>query len=142
MTASERFLHKSTFKDIIYDMGIMNFLKDFFGKKDKPSDPTLIDRINTSMQLLIEKSGNLNDSFSEEKQAIRDIAEEASNFVELKDIFSAKLEQDILGQITKASFACDAALSGADSGNVKKCIASLKAVVNQRTFVLERNANA
>ena len=123
-------------------MGIMNFLKDFFGKKDKPSDPTLIDRINTSMQLLIEKSGNLNDSFSEEKQAIRDIAEEASKFVELKDIFSAKLEQDILGQITKASFACDAALSGADSSNVKKCIASLKAVVNQRTFVLERNANA
>lgn len=123
-------------------MGIMNFLKEAFGKKDKPSDPTLIDRINTSMQLLIEKSGNLNDSFSKEKQAIRDIAEEASKFVELKDIFSAKLEQDILGQITKASFACDAALSGADFGNVKKCIASLKAVVNQRTFVLERNANA
>ena len=120
----------------------MNFLKEVFGKKGKPSDPTLIDRINTSMQLLIEKSGNLNDSFSEEKQTIRDIAEEASKFVELKDIFSAKLEQDILGQITKASFACDAALSGADSGNVKKCIASLKAVVNQRTFVLERNANA
>ena len=50
-----------------------------------------------------------------------------------KDIFSAKLEQEILGKITTASSACEASLVGKGDNNLKEAVASLKTVINQRT---------
>ena len=59
-------------------MRITDFMKRLFqksGKKNENSD--LLDRINLSMNLLVQKSQNLNSQFDEEKKQIAELAEEA-----------------------------------------------------------------
>lgn len=115
-------------------MGIAHFVKSIFKKPEeqKKTSDSLLDRINASMELLVQKSRNLNDQFSEEKEEIMRIAEDARSIRESEEIFSAKLEQDILGNITAVSSACDAALSGRSQCAVKESLLQLKAVVAQR----------
>ncbi|MGN0728993.1 hypothetical protein [Treponema sp.] len=114
-------------------MGIANFVKNFFYKsKRKNQKSGLLDRIHISMELLVQKSENLNSQFNEEKKQIEELALEAGKIVSSDEIFSAKLEQDILGNITAVSSACDSALSGGNNSAVKEALASLKTVISQR----------
>ena len=68
----------------------------------------------------------------EEKKQIAELAEEAKKIGGSPEIFSAKLEQDILGNITAVSSACDSVLSGSNESAVKETLASLKTVLAQR----------
>nr|WP_318710518.1 hypothetical protein [uncultured Treponema sp.] len=116
-------------------MALDNIIKSIFSKKEeKPSGPSLVEEINRHMTLLVEKSGNLNETFETEKSEIGAIAREAALIKESKEILAAKLEQDILGRITAVSSACELAIAGkATSETVKKEIVSLKAKMNQRS---------
>lgn len=115
-------------------MGIAGFMKRVFQKSGKKNESSgLLDRINLSMNLLVQKSQNLNSQFSEEKKQIAALAEEAKKIASSDEIFSAKLEQDILGNITVASSACDSVLSGGGGSAIKEALASLKTVIAQRT---------
>lgn len=111
----------------------MHFVKSIFKKSEKEEKASsLLDRINASMELLVQKSRNLNEQFSQEKEEIMRIAEDARRIQESGEIFSAKLEQDILGNITAVSSACEAVLSGRSRSAVKESLAPLKAAVAQR----------
>lgn len=115
-------------------MAVADMIKNIFRKKEeKPAGPSLIEQINRHMVLLVEKSGNLNDTFELEKAEIASIAEEAASIEESKEILAAKLEQDILGRITAVSSACEQAIAGNARENVKKEISSLKAKMSQRS---------
>lgn len=112
----------------------MIFDRLFKKSEEKNNEPSLIDKINLYMDLLLQKSSMLNNDYETEKQLIVDLAEEAKAFKIIdKDIFSAKLEQEILGKITTASSACEASLVGKGDDNLKEAVASLKTVINQRT---------
>ncbi|MBQ0040212.1 MAG: hypothetical protein KBS64_07295 [Treponema sp.] len=115
-------------------MSFADKIKSIFGKEEaKPSRPSLVDQINVHMNLLVQKSGILNDQFAKEKADIAAIAAEASALKESKEILAAKLEQDILGRITAVSSACELAIAGKQPENVKKEISSLKAKMSQRS---------
>ena len=116
-------------------MALANIMKRIFSKKEeKPSGPSLVEQINRHMSLLVDKSGNLNDSFESEKAEIAVIAKEAASIEESKEILAAKLEQDILGRVTAVSSACELAIAGkATCETVKKEIVSLKAKMGQRS---------
>lgn len=112
----------------------MIFDKIFKKSEEKNSEPSLIDKINSYMDLLLQKSSMLNSDYDAEKQLIVELVEETKAFKIIdKDIFSAKLEQDILGKITTASSACESSLVGKDHDTLKAAIAALKTVINQRT---------
>ena len=113
-------------------MGIANLFKGFFKKGKMEGGSVLLERINFSMDLLVQKSRNLNSQFEDEKQQIADIANTARTIRESSVIFSAKLEQDILGKITAVSSVCDAVLAGRPNKTMKQSIESLKAAVSQR----------
>lgn len=116
-------------------ISLKNFFNGIFGKEKKEEKksafPSLVEQIRIQMNLLVEKSGNLNDQFAEEKRDIVLLAGEASFMEQSQEILAAKLEQDILGRITAVSSACDFALSDKEN-TVKKEIASLKAKMSQR----------
>ena len=114
-------------------MKITDFMKRVFQKSGKKKENSgLLDRINLSMNLLVQKSQNLNSQFDEEKNQISELAEEAKKLASSNEIFSAKLEQDILGNITAVSSACDSVLSGSNESAIKETLASLKTVLAQR----------
>lgn len=115
-------------------MAINTILKRIFNKKEeKISSPSLIEEINKHVSLLVEKSKNLNENFEEEKTEILEIAKEAANIKESKEILAAKLEQDILGRITATSSACESGIAGKVNINIKKEISLLKAKLSQRS---------
>lgn len=119
--------------EIMLSMRITDFMKRLFQKSGKKNENSgLLDRINLSMNLLVQKSQNLNSQFDEEKKQIAELAEEAKKLAGSPEIFSAKLEQDILGNITAVSSACDSVLSGSNESAVKETLASLKTVLAQR----------
>lgn len=114
-------------------MGVLETIKGVFGRKDEElTTVSLCQQINSSMELLLQKSGNLNDSFEEEKAEIAKLKEEVEKLGPSKEILAAKLEQDILGRLTTVSFACDKALMGKDDGEVKKSLYHLKTGIQQR----------
>lgn len=114
-------------------MKITDFMKRLFQKSgNKKENSDLLERIDLSMNLLVQKSQNLNSQFDEEKKQIAELAEEAKKIAGSNEIFSAKLEQDILGNITAVSSACDSVLSGSNESAVKETLASLKTVLAQR----------
>lgn len=78
-------------------MRITDFMKRLFqksGKKNENSD--LLDRINLSMNLLVQKSQNLNSQFDEEKKQIAELAEEAKKLAGSPEIFLQSLSKTSL----------------------------------------------
>lgn len=116
----------------------MGFFNKLFGKnksdKKKKSEnmPSLIERIVSSMDLLVEKSGNLNSQFEDEKSEILKLSQNAKSLVLVDEILGAKLEQEILASITKVSFACDNALAGKNLEQVKANLSGLNSLMSQR----------
>ncbi len=121
----------------------MGFFSKLFGKnksdKKSENEPSLIERIVLSMNLLFEKSGNLNSQFEDEKSEIQKLAQNSKNLVEVDEIFGAKLEHEILASITKVSFSCDNALAGKNLEQVKKNLTSLNSLMNQRLALQAKN---
>ena len=121
-------------------MAFSDFIKGIFKTEKKESakstSPSLVDQIRTQMELLVEKSGNLNDLYSVEKRQIIQLSGEASLMEESNEILAAKLEQDILGRITAVSSACELAIAGKSRENVKKEISALKAKMGQRSALV------
>lgn len=113
-------------------MGIANLFKGFSKKGKMEGESGLLEQINFSMDLLVQKSRNLNSQFEAEKQQIADIANTARTIRESGVIFSAKLEQDILGKITAVSSVCDAVLAGRPVNTMQQSIEALKAAISQR----------
>ena len=113
-------------------MGIANLFKGFSKKGKMEGESGLLDQINFSMDLLVQKSRNLNSQFEDEKKQIAEIADTARTIRDSGVIFSAKLEQDILGKITAVSSVCDAVLAGRPVNNMQQTIESLKAAISQR----------
>lgn len=93
---------------------------------------SLVERINSSMDLLVMKSVNLNEQWNSERETILKLRDDAKKFVEVDEILAAKFEQDILGSITALSSSCDAALAGKSDADVKKSLAALSSVISQR----------
>lgn len=116
----------------------MGFFNKLFGKnksdKKKKSEnmPSLIERIVSSMDLLVEKSGNLNSQFEDEKSEILKLSQNAKSLVLVDEILGAKLEQEILASITKVNFACDNALAGKNPEQVKANLLGLNSLMSQR----------
>jgi len=124
-------------------MIVKKIISGLFGKpeddKDEfPAFPTLLEQIVTSMRLLFQKSGTLNDSWADEKEQISKLLDEVENMEVADGILAAKFEQDILGKITALSSACDSAIAGNKDAEVKKTLASLVSSVNQRSAVKNR----
>lgn len=122
-------------------MSLKDFMKNIFSGRteEKKSDrPTLIDQIIQSMDLLLQKTDSLNDTYAEEKSALNKIFGEVKSFSPVQDIASAKYEQDILGKITATSTECDAVISGKQGANLKKPIAALQISVTSRLSIQER----
>ncbi len=113
-------------------MNIADFMKRVFHKSDTNKSSSLLERINSSMDLLVQKSQNFNSKYEQNRNEIEEIAKEAKNIKPSKKIFSAKLEQAILGNITAVSSACDELLSGNEKQSIKEKIDSLKIVISQR----------
>ncbi|MBO4386624.1 MAG: hypothetical protein J5817_06345, partial [Treponema sp.] len=103
-----------------------------------PSFPTLLEQIVTSMTLLVQKTGTLNDSWAGEKEQIAGLLAEVEQMEDSDDILAAKFEQDILGKITALSSACDCAIAGKKDADVEKALAALASSVNQRKAVKMR----
>ncbi len=118
--------------NIIPPMGILNFFRKAKKSAGENPDDSLLSRINFSMDLLVQKSQNLGEQFAGQKKEIEEIAAEAKKIRQSDEIFSAKLEQDILGNITAVSSACDDMLSGREISAEKNPLASLKTSVSQR----------
>lgn len=124
-------------------MIVKKIISGLFGKPDGDKDdipafPTLLEQIVTSMRLLFEKSGTLNDSWKEEKEQIASLLEEVEHMEDAEGILAAKFEQDILGKITALSSACDSAIAGKPDADVKKALAALLSAVSQRKAVKNR----
>lgn len=84
------------------------------------------------MDLLVQKTEYLNDSYSKEIDCIKKISEEVKCLTPQDDIASAKFEQDILGKITAVSSACDAVIAGKKEGGIDKALSSLQTSVTSR----------
>ena len=113
-------------------MGIANLFKGLFKKHKMEGGSVLLERINFSMDLLVQKSRNLNSQYEDEKKQIAEIAQTARTIRESSVIFSAKLEQDILGKITAVSSVCDAVLAGRQGKSMKQSVEALKTAISQR----------
>ncbi len=124
-------------------MIVKKIISGLFGKADDdksefPSFPTLLEQIVTSMTLLVQKAGTLNDSWTGEKEQIAGLLAEVEQMEDSDDILAAKFEQDILGKITALSSACDCAIAGKKDADVEKALAALASSVNQRKAVKMR----
>ena len=124
-------------------MIVKKIISGLFGKADDdkselPSFPTLLEQIVTSMTLLVQKAGTLNDSWAGEKEQIAGLLTEVEQMEDSDDILAAKFEQDILGKITALSSACDCAIAGKKDADVEKALAALASSVNQRKAVKMR----
>lgn len=122
-------------------MIVKNILK-LFNKpdadKNKSSFPSLLEQIVTSMDLLNQKAGTMNDSWAEEKNQIKNLSELVAHMESSDDILATKFEQDILGKITALSSSCDSAIAGKKDCDVKKALASLSSSISQRQAVKDR----
>ena len=101
-------------------------------KTASASGQTLVSQINRSVGQLLQKADSLNESWENERNILKEIANEVKNFVPENDILSAKFEQDILGKITACSSACDRVIAGKQSTDFVPLLQSLQASVKQR----------
>lgn len=114
-------------------MSIANFVRNMFsGDQKKSTEPTLLERIISAMAVLETKSELLNSSFDAEKKEIVSLKNEVENIEDSAEIAIAKVETQILGEITAVSSACDLALTGRDNDSLKKTVARLRNTVRQR----------
>ncbi len=108
------------------------FFKNLFNKKKKQtSSDTLIIKICSSLELLLEKSTTLNENFNEEKNKLQTMNEKSKLLVPIEEILSAKMEQELLTKITSTSFACDMALTGSENDFCEN-LNALETLLNQR----------
>ena len=119
-------------------MSLRDFFSGLFKAKetDKKSAgkgfPPLTEQIVHSMDLLVQKTDSLNDTYEVEKTALKRIFASVQTFVTVDDIASAKYEQEILGRITKVSSACDAAIVGKPGADIASAIGDLQSAVTSR----------
>ena len=85
-----------------------------------------------TMDLFSQKAQTLNDSWTQEKETVDKLCNTVKTFTESQEIIAAKFEQDILGKITAASSACDAAIAGKPDNDFKAQLRSLETSINQR----------
>lgn len=115
-------------------MTIKDVLTAIIGNSDKNENkqPTLVEEISNSMQILVQKSDTLNDSWQTEKQILQELEEEVKSISTKNEILSAKFEQDILGQITAVSTSCDRALFDKENSDFSAQVKSLQTLIKQR----------
>ncbi len=118
-------------------MQLSNFFRRIFtgfSRKDVKVR-SLVDQIDMNLETILVKSANLGSQFEEEKKEIEKLREDFKKVSESKDLFSAKLEQDILGKITAFSSDCDKSLSGDENCNIKESLGALKTAIAQRLSI-------
>ncbi len=117
--------------------GIKGFFSRLFSSSDDEKNNQLareaVQNITSALETLSQKAGTLNDSFTEQKNLIASMITDAKAFIPQNEIAAAKCEQSILGAITAASSACDAALSGGDGSEFVKQVAAVSVLVTQRS---------
>ena len=99
---------------------------------------SLIMQIKTSIDAMKMKASTLGTEYNSEKDKLNSFVQTISNFTMVDDIAAAKLEQEILQQITLVSSACDKILSGSASKDFDKELAALDKKISQR-IALEEN---
>lgn len=112
-------------------MAVKDFFKRLFTKREEPPSETL-DRIKSSLNILMQKADNLSGRFENEKHTIEEIVAEAGKASPSANVRAAKFEQDILTSLTSASGALDEVLTGADSAGLSEALNSLRSLVRQR----------
>ncbi len=120
----------------------MIFFGKKFGKKNNDlnkNSKSLLEQISSSMNLLLLKSGNLNQQFEEEKLLLQKISDDSKKIVPVNEILGAKFEQEILVSLTKTSFACDNVLAGSNSKQLKKTLLNLESLVRERLALQTEN---
>ncbi|MBQ5385367.1 MAG: hypothetical protein IIU46_13085 [Treponema sp.] len=114
-----------------------SFIHRIFGKKsEEPKRPGLglIEQIRSSLDNLVLKTNALPDKNFAEKKKIESLDETVNAMSQACSIDAAKLEQEILMNVTQISSLCDSVIAGSSDENFKKSLAVLENPIRERNL--------
>lgn len=92
----------------------------------------LITQIRSSMDVLVLKTAALPEKNADEKKRIQDLDEAVNLMAPVSTIDAAKLEQEILMNVTQISSLCDSVIAGSDDKDFKKSLTVLENQIRER----------
>ena len=94
----------------------------------------LITQIRTSLDTLVLKTNALPEKNFTEKKKIEALDESVNNMTSVCTIDAAKLEQEILMNVTQISSLCDSVIAGSDDASFKKVLSVLENQIRERNL--------
>ncbi len=92
----------------------------------------LISQIQASMGVLVLKTAALPEKNFNEKRKIEALGESINQMMPVSTIDAAKLEQEILMNVTQISSLCDSVIAGSDDENLKKLLTVIENQIRER----------